>query len=77
MLEEESIKNNEIDKKEHLNNKFINENPFYFIDKMSDNGKKNTNGKIASNSNKQRLVFTNYKKKQITKKIIQKKNYNL
>lgn len=62
MLEEESPKNPEIDKIEYLNNKFINENPFYFIDKMSDNEKKRINEKIESNSNKQRLAFANYKK---------------
>ena len=62
MLEEESPKNIEMDKKEYLNNKFINENPFYFIDKMSDNEKKRINEKIASNSNKQRQAFANYKK---------------
>lgn len=62
MLEEESPKNMEMDKKEYLNNKFINENPFYFIDKMSDNEKKRINEKIASNSNKQRLAFANFKK---------------
>ena len=62
MLEEESPKKPEIDKIEYLNNKFINENPFYFIDKMSDNEKKRINEKIESNSNKQRLAFANYKK---------------
>ena len=62
MLEEESPKNQEIDKIEYLNNKFINENPFYFIDKMSDNEKNRINEKIESNSNKQRLAFANYKR---------------
>ena len=62
MLEEEIPTNQEIDKIEYLNNKFINENPFYFIDKMSDNEKKRINEKIESNSNKQRLAFANYKK---------------
>ena len=62
MLENERAKNKEIDKIEYLNNKFINENPFYFIDKMSDKEKKRINDKIESNSNKQRLACDNYKK---------------
>ena len=62
MLEQETPKNNEIDKIEYLNDKFINENPFYFIDKMSENEKKRINQKIESNSNKQKLAFDNYKK---------------
>ena len=62
MLEQETPKNKEIDKIEYLNDKFINENPFYFIDKMSENEKKRINQKIESNSNKQKLAFDNYKK---------------
>lgn len=54
--------NKGVDKIEYLNNKFINENPFYFIDKMSDNEKKRINDKIESNSNKQRLALSNYRK---------------
>ena len=62
MLENEKPENTEVDRIEYLNNKFINENPFYFIDKMNDNEKKRINDKIESNSNKQRLAFANYKK---------------
>ena len=62
MLEDQNTNTKEIDKIEYLNDKFINENPFYFIDKMSDNEKKRINDKIESNSNKQRLALANYKK---------------
>ena len=62
MLEDQNNNTTEIDKIEYLNDKFINENPFYFIDKMSDNEKKRINDKIESNSNKQRLALANYKK---------------
>ena len=58
MLENESPGYMKMDEKEYL----LNENPFYFIDKMSDNEKKRINEKIASNSNKQRLAYANYKK---------------
>ena len=61
MLEQEGP-NKEIDKIEYLNDKFINENPFYFIDKMSENEKNRINQKIESNSNKQKLALDNYKK---------------
>ena len=62
MLENENPRHKQMDEKEYLNDKFINENPFYFIDKMSDNEKKRINEKIASNSNKQRLAYANFKK---------------
>lgn len=65
MLEKENEKNGNsisIDKKELLNDRFINENPFYFIDKMGDNERKRINDKIESNSNKQRLALANYRK---------------
>lgn len=65
MLEKENEKNGNslsIDKKELLNDRFINENPFYFIDKMGDNERKRINDKIESNSNKQRLALENYRK---------------
>ena len=62
MLEEENPKNKEIDRIEYLNNKFINENPYYFIDKMSENEKRRITDKIESNSNKQRLAYVTFKK---------------
>jgi hypothetical protein len=65
MLEKENEKNGNklpIDRKELLNDRFINENPFYFIDKMGDNERKRINDKIESNSNKQRLALANYRK---------------
>ena len=65
MLEDENEKNGNnfpIDQKEYLNDKFINENPFYFIDKINDDEKKRINDKIESNSYKQRLALDNYKK---------------
>ena len=62
MLEEESHKNKEIDKIGYLNDKFLNVNPFYFIDKMNDNEKKRIKDKVDSNSYRQRLALENFKK---------------
>ena len=62
MLEEESQKNKEIDKIGYLNDKFMNVNPFYFIDQMNDNEKKRIKDKVDSNSYKQRLALENFKK---------------
>ena len=59
MLEEKIPKSN-VSRKELLAEKFINENPFYFIDKMNDIEKKRIQTKLDNQTNKQRLVSSIY-----------------
>ena len=77
MLEEENQKNKEIDKIEYLNDKFMNVNPFYFIDKMNDKEKKRIKDKVESNSYMQRLALENYKKELDDPKNNSKENLQL
>jgi hypothetical protein len=62
MLEDQDNKANEIDRKEQLNERFILENPFYFIDVMNEKEKNRIKEKIDYNTNRQRLALANFKK---------------
>ena len=57
-----SISNSVIHRKEILAEKFINENPFYFVDKMRNFEKKRIQKKIDTLSEKQRQVLPVYEK---------------
>ena len=57
-----SLSNSVINSKELLAEKFINENPFYFIDKMKDIEKKRIQNKIDNLTQKQRSVLPIYEK---------------
>ena len=57
---EEKIPRSNVNRKELLAEKFINENPFYFIDKMNDIEKKRIQTKLDNQTNKQRLVLSIY-----------------
>ena len=57
-----SLSNSVINSKELLAERFINENPFYFVDKMRNFEKKRIQTKIDTLSQKQRMVLHAYEK---------------
>ncbi len=61
MLEDQETINTEIDRKEQLTEKFLSENPFYFVDIMKEKEKKRIKDKIENNSNRQKMALDNYK----------------
>ena len=62
MLEDQGTINTEIDRKEQLTEKFLSENPFYFVDIMKEKEKKRIKDKIENTSNRQKMALDNYKK---------------
>lgn len=54
-------KNFQINKKEYLNDKFVNESPFYLVDEMGEIERNRIFDKVEQRSNKQRLALLNYK----------------
>ena len=79
MLEEKlsSLSKSMIDNKEKLVDQFINENPFYFVDKMSDLEKKRIQKKLDNLSNKQRNVLPVYEQEVNQPKNLRKEKLQL